>query len=178
MTRVLSTAAPPRNPLERIPTWVLLAVVIVITLGAMALATAITAQQEAAEAAAEGAESSFELEDMYETWSWLVIGATCAATLLYGFKKGWAFASTVQITLIVALTVCFLLLAQTIDRDIYGVGILALIGFTLLQIPFGNIPPTANFRLSLIGVVIGALIIGAIVLFSIWLVPSLIMLGR
>jgi len=72
----------------------------------------------------------------------------------------------------------FILIAQQIDRDIFGVGVFALIIFTLIQIAFSNIPPDSNVRKSLAGVLITAVVLTAIILFSIWLVPSLILLGR
>ena len=88
------------------------------------------------------------------------------------------FAATVQLVLIVLLLVSFVLIAQQFSKPVYALGMNALILFTLLQIAFGNIPPHFNFRQSLLGVIIAALIIGGIVVLSIYLVPSLLMLGR
>jgi fucose 4-O-acetylase-like acetyltransferase len=89
-----------------------------------------------------------------------------------------AFAANVQLALIVLMLVSFVLMAQQYDRSIYSLGLNALIVFTLLQIVFGNIPSHFNFRQSMVGVIIGAVIISAIVILSINLVPSLLMLGR
>lgn len=89
-----------------------------------------------------------------------------------------AFAATAQLALIVLLLISFVMIAQQFSRDIYAWGLNALILFTLLQIAFGNIPSHFNFRQSLVGVAIAGLIIGAIVILSINLVPSLLMLGR
>jgi hypothetical protein len=131
----------------------------------------------AAEAAAAGEESSFEVDDVYTIWSWIFLGAVLAESFVYGLRRGWAFASTIQITLIVMLTATFILMAQQVDRDFYEVGVLALIILTILQVPFGNIPAQANFRNSMLGLFVGLVIIAAVVAFSIWLVPYLIRLG-
>ncbi len=88
------------------------------------------------------------------------------------------FAATVQLVLIVLLLASFVLIAQQFNKSVYALGMNALIFLTLLQIAFGNIPAHFNFRQSLVGVVIAALIIGGIVILSIYLVPSLLMLGR
>lgn len=89
-----------------------------------------------------------------------------------------AFAAIVQQTLIALLLLSFVMIAQQFNRDIYALGLNALIFFTLLQIAFGNIPSHFNFRQSLMGVALAALIIGGIVILSINLVPSLLMIGR
>ncbi len=88
------------------------------------------------------------------------------------------FAATAQLVLIVLLLASFVLIAQQFSKDIYALGMNALIFFTLLQIAFGNIPSHFNLRQSVLGVVVAALIIGGIVILSIYLVPSLLMLGR
>jgi hypothetical protein len=88
------------------------------------------------------------------------------------------FAATAQLVLIVLLLVSFVLIAQQFNKSIYALGMNALIFFTLLQIAFGNIPSHFNFRQSMAGLAVAALIIGGIVILSIYLVPSLLMLGR
>jgi len=88
------------------------------------------------------------------------------------------FASRVQLLLIILITICFILITQRFEKDIYGYAVIALIIITLFQIAFGNIPPESNWKLSLFGVVIAATIIGAIVAISIWIAPYLIQLGR
>lgn len=164
--------------LDNIPAlWLHIAILIVI-IAALWLSTTLTSSQAAAEAAATGEASSFELEDMYETWTWIALVGLFVESVIFGIKRKWAFASSVQVSLIVVLSVCFLLITQQEERGIYGVGIFALIIFTLLQIAFGNISPQANFRQSLIGVVITAVIISIVVGLSIWLVPYLIRLGQ
>jgi hypothetical protein len=88
------------------------------------------------------------------------------------------FAATVQLALIFAMIISFIMITQQFDRNIYQWGILALIFFALLQIAFGNIPPHFNFVRSLISVIIAAAIITGLVLLSINLVPTLVNLGR
>lgn len=167
-----------RPLLARIPFW--LAQVLII--GGLVAGMAITAQMAAAEAAAEAAaaeeENDFELEDVYGTWAWLIIIATVAEMVYVSSLQRLSFASAVQISLIVLLTVTFALMTQRVERDIFEVGIFALIIFTLIQVVFGNISPQANFRESMVGLAIGSVIIAALVGFSIWLVPFLIQLGR
>jgi hypothetical protein len=163
--------------LKNIPGWVVQLVVIGLALLAFGVAYWSGYSAAVAEAAAEGEEVDFELDDIYTVWSWIFLGFVLAESLQFGLRRGWAFASTVQITLIVMLTATFLLIAQTIDRDIYEVGVLALIILTLIQVPFGNIPPRANFKNSMLGLALGLVIIAAVVAFAIWLVPYLINLG-
>lgn len=88
------------------------------------------------------------------------------------------FASVAKAALIILLLFSFVLIAQNGNRSIYQLGLLLLIFFTLLQIAFGNIPSTANFRQTMLYLVIAAVIIVALVLFSIAIAPSLIHLGR
>lgn len=166
------------TPLDAIPTGWLIVGVIVLTLIIMLIATAIISSEAAAEAATSGEEYIFDAEDMYETWSWLVVAGVFGAATVYGFKQRLPFASVIQVALIIVLTANFILIAQQIDRDIYGVGVFALIIFTLVQIAFSNISPQANFRQSLVGFIITVIVLAAIVAFSIWLVPSLIQLGQ
>jgi membrane-bound ClpP family serine protease len=92
--------------------------------------------------------------------------------------KRQSFASNVQLILILLLTGCFILITQRYEKDVYGYGVIALIILTLLQIAFGNIPPGSNWKVSLLGVVIAAGIIGTIVAISIWIAPFLLQLGR
>lgn len=167
-----------KPPLSALSPLGLVLLVAALTIGAMIAAAALESSRVAAEAAAAGEESEFELEDMYRTWSWIALIGIFSGGILYGTRRGWAFASSVQISLIVVLLAAFLLIAQTEDRDFFRVGIPALIVFTLIQIAFGNIPPTASLRQSLIGLAITGVILAGVVLLSIWLVPSLIQLGR
>jgi hypothetical protein len=88
------------------------------------------------------------------------------------------FAARVQPILIGLLLLGMLLIAQQFERDVYRVGMLLLIGTTLIQIPFGNIPPQANFGQTMKYLVIGFAILGSVVAFSILIVPSLLQIGR
>lgn len=88
------------------------------------------------------------------------------------------FASLAKTALIVLLLVCFALITQQSNKSIYQLGLLLLIGFTLVQIAFGNIPSTATLKQSLFYLAIAAAIIVALVFLSIAIAPSLIHLGR
>jgi hypothetical protein len=157
---------------------ILYGVVIALVALAMFITATLDSQRAAAEAAAAGTESEFAIDDMFQPWSWIVLAGSFAITVIHSLAQGMPFGSTMQITLIVLLLICFLMIAQQVDRDFYRVGITALIFLTLFQIAFGNISPEANVRQSLIGVVITAAILGFIIWFSIQLVPWLIELGR
>ncbi|MEO0561231.1 MAG: hypothetical protein AAF125_03910 [Chloroflexota bacterium] len=180
--------------LHRIPVWVVQAVIIGgILIAGIAAINIDRAEQladyeeDVAEAMAEAEEAEeafeaepfvFEWDEVYGNFAWIIIVATFAQTLFFGFRQRWAFASVMQVSLIIMLAVTFTLITQTVERDVYNVGVLALMFLTLFQIAFGNIDPQANFRQSLTGVVIAATIIGVIVAFSIWLAPYLIRLGQ
>jgi len=88
------------------------------------------------------------------------------------------FASISQLILIILLSISFLMITQQFSKDIYYWGVLSLVVLTLFQIAFGNIPPSSNWKTSLMGVVIAAVIIGALVFVSIQLVPTLLQIGR
>lgn len=83
-----------------------------------------------------------------------------------------------QPILIGLLLVGMLLIAQQWSRDVYRIGMLILIGTTLVQMIFGNIPPQANLARTLKYLLIGFVILGSVVAFSIQIVPSLLQIGR
>jgi len=83
-----------------------------------------------------------------------------------------------QTVLIFLLLLSFVLIAQQSSRDIYEKGMLLLIGATLIQIPFGNVPPTSNFRQSIFYLAIGLAVVAAICMISIRITPYLLRLGR
>ena len=168
----------PTSILRRMPAWVFHLAVIIVMIVAMGIITLNAEAEAAAKATAAGKEPDFELEDVYASWAYLLLIVTTVEVAYFGFRRRWTFASTVQVALIVLLTVTFALMTQLVEKDVYEVGVMALIILTLIQIPFGNIPPQANFRLSMIGLLIGGAILTAVVLFSIWLAPHLIQLGR
>jgi hypothetical protein len=178
MSQAVAQSQASSSFLQRVPTtWLYLAVIIVMAI-AMALTAASAASEGAAEAAAEGTEYTFTLEDVYIPWGWIVLIGVFVISMINSLKRNWPFASTIQISLIIALLVCFAMIAQQFDRDFYRVGSVALIFLTLIQIAFGNISPQANFAQSMRGLLITAVILAFVVALSIWLVPFLIQLGR
>jgi hypothetical protein len=88
------------------------------------------------------------------------------------------FASFAKAALILLLLFSFVLIAQQGSKQIYQIGLLLLIIFTLLQVAFGNIPASANFKQSMLYLGIAALIIGGLVIFAIAIAPTLVNLGR
>ncbi len=89
-----------------------------------------------------------------------------------------AFAAVVQGILVVLMGLSFIMIAQQANRSIYQVGLLLMMGSTITQIAFGNIPPTAGFRHSMIMLVIILAIVAVIVVLGIYFVPTLLQLGR
>lgn len=88
------------------------------------------------------------------------------------------FAARMQTILIGLLLLGMVLIAQQSNRDIYRAGMLLLIGATLIQIPFGNIPPESSFGQSMKYLAIGLAILAAVFGISILIVPYLLQLGR
>jgi uncharacterized membrane protein len=148
----------------------------------MALAMFLTAARDsqiaADEAVATGTESEFAIDDMFQPWSWIILAGSFVIIVTHNLAQGSPVGTTMQIALILLLLMCFVMIAQQVDRDFYRVGVTALIFLTLFQIAFGNISPEANLRQSITGVVITAVILGIVIWLSIALVPSLIQLGR
>jgi hypothetical protein len=89
-----------------------------------------------------------------------------------------AFAAVVQGILVVLMGLSFIMIAQQANRSIYQVGLLLMMVSTITQIAFGNIPPTAGFRRSMLMLVIILAIVVVIVVLGIYLVPALLQLGR
>jgi L-lactate permease len=83
-----------------------------------------------------------------------------------------------QPILIGLLLLSMILIAQQFDRGVYRVGMLLLIGTTLIQMTFGNIPPQANVKQTMKYLLIGFAILGSVVAASILLVPTLLQIGR
>ncbi|MBV9878626.1 MAG: hypothetical protein JO025_28105 [Verrucomicrobia bacterium] len=88
------------------------------------------------------------------------------------------FASQLQIVLLVGMILAFLLIAQNQSVDVYGYGLLLLIGFSLLQVVAGNIPPQTRLFGTLVRLVLGLVIVAAVFAIGILLVPYLAQLGR
>ncbi len=156
-------------------------IIYVVAIIVMALAMFLVAwgesQAQAAEAAAAGTASEFEISDVFQPWSWIILAGTFVITAVHSIQQRLPFASMIQISLIILLLVCFAMIAQQYDRDFYRVGLTALIFFTLLQVGYGNISPDAGFRKAMIGTVMTIVILGFVVWLSISLVPWLIELG-
>jgi len=88
------------------------------------------------------------------------------------------FAYRVQAALIVGLLLSFVLIMQNVSLGLYKAGILLLIGATLIQIPFGNIPPETNARKTLRMFVRMLLIVAVIFGVGILVAPILVNMGR
>lgn len=88
------------------------------------------------------------------------------------------FASIAKGVLIILILISFVLIAQQGSKQIYQLGLLLLIIFTLIQVAFGNIPSSATFKQTVLYLGIAAVIIVGLVLLSIQLAPTLIHLGR
>jgi hypothetical protein len=88
------------------------------------------------------------------------------------------FASQLQIILLGGMILAFLLIAQNQSVDVYQYGLLLLIGFSLLQVVAGNIPPQTGVIGTLIRLFLGLVIVAAVFGIGIILVPYLAELGR
>jgi hypothetical protein len=88
------------------------------------------------------------------------------------------FASQLQIILLGGMILAFLLIAQNQSVDVYQYGLLLLIGFSLLQVVAGNIPPQTRVIGTLIRLLLGLVIVAAVFGIGIILVPYLAELGR
>lgn len=83
-----------------------------------------------------------------------------------------------QAILIVLLLLSFVLITQQYSRTLYRVGFVLLAASTFVQIVFGNVPPTANFRRSIRFLAIGLAIIVTVFALGIIIAPYLVDLGR
>ena len=89
-----------------------------------------------------------------------------------------SFAAKVQLVLIAMLGVSFNLLAQQANKGVYQVGLCLLVITAMLQIIFGNIPPTASFKKTMLLLVVGLVLLGSVFVIGILLAPVLVNLGR
>jgi hypothetical protein len=89
-----------------------------------------------------------------------------------------AFAGRAQGILILLLGLCFVLIAQQLNHDVYRYGLIALMVLTIVQIGLGNTDPAAGPLHTLRNLVITFLIVGGIVFLSVQLGPTLIGFGR
>ena len=92
--------------------------------------------------------------------------------------KDRPFAYRIQGGLIVALLLSFVLIMQTVSITIYKMGIVLLIAATLIQIPFGNIPPEADRKKTFRMFAWMVLILIAIFGTGILVAPMLVNMGR
>lgn len=88
------------------------------------------------------------------------------------------FASMMQATLVGLMLLSFLLIAQQRSQALYHVGLVLLVVSTLMQIAFGNIPPSASFGRSMKLLALILAIIAMVFGLGIVLAPYLIQLGR
>ena len=84
------------------------------------------------------------------------------------------FAARFQGLLILVLFASLVFIAQQRTKDLYRIGLPLLMVAAFLQIAFGNIPPSANFRKSVILLAMTWLIMGGLFVLSVKLAPSLI----
>lgn len=88
------------------------------------------------------------------------------------------FAEVLHAILIILMLLSFVLIAQQASKTLYQIGFIVLIVSTFIQIVFGNVPPTANFKQSMKLLGIGLAIVFTIFILGIILAPHLVNLGR
>jgi hypothetical protein len=88
------------------------------------------------------------------------------------------FAGKLQTVLLGGMILALLLIAQNQSADVYRYGLLLLIGFSLLQVVAGNIPPQTRLVSTLVRLLVGLIIVAGVFLAGILLVPYLAQLGR
>ena len=88
------------------------------------------------------------------------------------------FAAVVHLALVILLLVSFVLITQQKSRNLYQVGFILLVASTFVQIVFGNVPPSANFKRSMKFLGVGLTIITAVFALGIIVTPFLVNLGR
>lgn len=88
------------------------------------------------------------------------------------------FAEVLHALLIILMLLSFILITQQASKALYQIGFIVLAASTFVQIVFGNVPPTANFKQSMKLLGIGLAIVAAIFILGIFLAPHLVNLGR
>jgi hypothetical protein len=88
------------------------------------------------------------------------------------------FASVMHLALVILLLVSFVLITQQRSRTLYQIGFMLLVSSTFVQIVFGNVPPSANFKRSMKFLGVGLTIITAVFALGIIVTPFLVNLGR
>ena len=93
-------------------------------------------------------------------------------------RHGMPFAARFQGLLIVVMLAGMVLIGQQANKSLYQIGLPILVVAAFLQIAFGNIPPTSNFRSSMGLLALTWVIVALLIVVSIALAPILIGLGR
>jgi len=88
------------------------------------------------------------------------------------------FASVMHLALVILLLVSFVLITQQRSRTLYQMGFILLVASTFVQIVFGNVPPSANFKRSMKFLGVGLTLITAVFALGIIVTPFLVNLGR
>lgn len=88
------------------------------------------------------------------------------------------FASVMHLALVILLLVSFALITQQRSRTLYQIGFMLLVSSTFVQIVFGNVPPSANFKRSMKFLGVGLTLITAVFALGIFVTPFLVNLGR
>lgn len=88
------------------------------------------------------------------------------------------FAEIVHAILIILILLSFILIIQQGSKILYQMGFILLVASTFIQIVFGNVPPTANFKQSMKLLGIGLTIVAVVFILGIILAPHLANLGR
>ena len=88
------------------------------------------------------------------------------------------FAEVLHAILIILMLLSFILITQQGSKIFYQIGFIVLVVSTFIQIVFGNVPPTANFKQSMKLLGIGLAIVGVVFVLGIILAPHLANLGR
>jgi len=88
------------------------------------------------------------------------------------------FAARFQAILIAVMFVGFVLIAQSVSKSLYQIGLPLLMIAAFMQIAFGNIAPTAGFAKSMRQLALTWVIVAAVFGLAIWLAPYMIRLGQ
>lgn len=88
------------------------------------------------------------------------------------------FAARLQVVLIALLALCFVLVGQQLNHDVFRFGLIALIALTFTQMGVSNTDRAAGPLHTLRNLGVTYLIIGSIVFLSVQLAPTLIGFGR
>ena len=93
-------------------------------------------------------------------------------------KKKVAFATRAQNWVLGLLVVALLLVAQPFTIDIFGIGVYLLAIAVFLQIAVSNVAPSAGVRKTITKSLIILAIIAILFVFSLWVTPILVEMGR